>query len=606
MDGTSPAAPRASLVDRLLDWRTVLALGIVAMLPVPALLFAAGEDGPPPVGVGVGMPLALVTLVAGVLMLRERPRNAVGLTFTAWSLGLVLLGALIAMGADGAQPAGALLVFFGLFPALVLALHPEGRMPDRASRALFVPLAAMVVVAGAGVIAAAPVIPGGAVARFCQLTTCTNTLALTEDPALTAPATRVFLVLSMAVLAVAGWAACRHVTRVPPDERRSLLPVAAAGLAWAVVAAASAGVQAVTVFAGDIAWIQPVQTVLAALIPLGAIAGVAIRSRERADSLPRLLRAIDRASDPADAASGLAHALRDPRLVLLAEPPAAPPPPDVTGLAVCSPDGTLMGELRLDAAVYAAHAGDVRAILPALAMAIERDGLAQRIAGLDRDLGELRDQAAASREDERQAIARDLHDGVQQQLIALRFRLGALDSLLARDPEAARHALGDIAGEAELALAAIRDLGRGAGPAGLAELGLARALRAEAARLPVEVDIQVRGATALSPGIERSAYFICLEGLQNALKHGGPGGTVTIAVDADEHLMCFRIRSAGPGATAIRTGPVAVPRTIAQRVQAMDGDATAAVDDDGFHLVEGSLPITGSSAGAVERRGIRA
>ena len=583
---------------RLLDWRVVLVIGLLALAPAPALLFSADDLPVPAVGVGLGIPLALLALAAGVALLRESPLNGAGLVFAGWALALAGVSIAVGLGPTGFGVAAASLVFFGIFPASALALHPGGRMPDALTRRLFLPVIAMVAVAGAGVVAASPVVPGGGIARFCQFSQCANPVALTADGALTAPAARAFLALSLVMLALTAWAVTRQMLNAPPDRRQSMLPASLAGLAWAAVAATGAVVQMVTVFATSASWIQPLQTALAVLIPVGALIGVVMRARAREDALPRMLRAIEAAQSMADVHEDLRRITGVDLHVVIGAPAGHAPPGSVL-LPIRSRDGAVAGALRLDTDARAAHP-ELAAILPALGLAIERDAMAGRIASLDEGLAVMRRDAETGRAEEREAIARDLHDGVQQQLIALRFRLGALESMIHRDPDSARGVLDELAVESELAIAAIRDLGRGGAPAGLRAMGLREALRADVARLPIDVDLDIRGAEDLPPGIARTAYFICLEGIQNALKHRGPGASCRVEVACDRDTVRFRITTGGDGATAIRTGDVPVPRTIAQRAGTAHGHASAEVRPDGTHVVQGAIPREASGARAVE------
>jgi len=586
----------------LLDWRVILVVGLVALAPGPIVLFEAGDSLPvPTVAVGLGIPLALLTLVAGVALLRETPRNGAGLVFAGWSFGIAIITILVGLGRVGFDLAAALLVFFGLFPATALLLHPSGRLPDAITRRLFIPLGAAVAVAGAAVIAASPVLPGGAVARFCQYSACGNPLALTDDPSLTGPATRLFLALTIALLLLAAWGVVQQVHAASPADTRTVLPAAISGAAWVAMAIMGAAVQIPTVFASAAPWIQPTQTFLAALVPVGALLGVAMRARGRREVVPRILEATERAQAITDVERALRHAMNDPGIRVIPGAPRTAADPAYITVPLRSGDGAAVGALRVAPDTYRAHADDIQVVLPALALAMEREALAGRITNLDQALAGMREAAQQTRADERQAIARDLHDGVQQQLIALRFRLGALEALIDRDPDGARSTLDDLATEAEIALATIRDLGRGAGPAGLRDLGLEGALRADMARLPLAVHLDLRDVADLPASTQRAAYFICLEGVQNALKHRGPAARCDVRVACRGRVLVFDIVTHGAGATAIHPGEVPVPRTIAQRVASAGGTVAAEVDRDGSHLVTGAIPLAAPGSGERER-----
>src|SRR5262249_9662111 len=122
---------------------------------------------------------------------------------------------------------------------------------------------------------------------------------------------------------------------------------------------------------------------------------------------------------------------------------------------------------------------------------------------------------------DRQRIERDLHDGAQQQLIALAIDLGMAKEKLAIDPVAALPLVTKAHEEAKLALAEIRDLIRGVYPAILADRGLGAAISALAGRCPVPVTTAVELPGRLPEAVESTAYFLIAEALANVAKHSG-------------------------------------------------------------------------------------
>jgi signal transduction histidine kinase len=124
-----------------------------------------------------------------------------------------------------------------------------------------------------------------------------------------------------------------------------------------------------------------------------------------------------------------------------------------------------------------------------------------------------RTSAIAAADSARERVERDLHDGVQQRLLALAMGLSAPNA--ARDPEL----LPNSAEQVKLALAEIRELARGAYPAVLREAGLAAALQSLADHAPVPVTVLASDLDGLSEERQRTAYFVAAEGLANAIKH---------------------------------------------------------------------------------------
>ncbi|UQX05226.1 sensor domain-containing protein [Streptomyces sp. RerS4] len=128
-------------------------------------------------------------------------------------------------------------------------------------------------------------------------------------------------------------------------------------------------------------------------------------------------------------------------------------------------------------------------------------------------------------EAERRRIERDLHDGAQQQLVALGMTLGLAEMRLRTAPEAAGVAeavalIGRGRGEAKRALEQLRDLVRDIHPQVLTDHGLAAAVAEVALRhpVPVEVDLDV---PRLPERVEITAYFTVTEALANTAMHSG-------------------------------------------------------------------------------------
>ncbi|GAA3233304.1 sensor histidine kinase [Actinocorallia longicatena] len=122
-------------------------------------------------------------------------------------------------------------------------------------------------------------------------------------------------------------------------------------------------------------------------------------------------------------------------------------------------------------------------------------------------------------EAERRRIERDLHDGAQQQLLAVAMDIGRARSKLSSDPEAARELIEQAHSGARAAIAELRDLARGIYPAILTDRGLSPALSSLAARAPVPVEIIVDVAERPPAVVESIAYFTVAEALTNVAKY---------------------------------------------------------------------------------------
>jgi signal transduction histidine kinase len=179
------------------------------------------------------------------------------------------------------------------------------------------------------------------------------------------------------------------------------------------------------------------------------------------------------------------------------------------------------------------------------------NALAASVEELRRTNDELRASRArvvASGDAERRRIERDLHDGAQQHLVALAVKLRlAADSLADGDAADATVLLDEMRGDLTDTIAELRSLAHGIYPPLLASGGLAEALPAAAARAALPATVERCPLGRYPPEIETAVYFCCLEALQNAAKHAGPGATVRIEAEEGDGVLVFVIRDDGAG-----------------------------------------------------------
>ncbi len=177
--------------------------------------------------------------------------------------------------------------------------------------------------------------------------------------------------------------------------------------------------------------------------------------------------------------------------------------------------------------------------------------LRERLTQIEKQAEELRrsrQRLVGVQDEERRRIERDLHDGVQQQLVALAARLRRASMATPAD---ARRLLEQLAPEAEEAVFALQDLARGIFPSVLADRGLAAALRTQAARMPVAIRVEAEPSLAgrrFDRELEAALYFVALEATTNAHKHA-PGAAVTISLRGAENGRRFvlEVHDDGPG-----------------------------------------------------------
>jgi len=226
---------------------------------------------------------------------------------------------------------------------------------------------------------------------------------------------------------------------------------------------------------------------------------------------------------------------------------------------------------------------------------------AQLDSALQNTLDELRAQAEALRESrarivasgdaERRRLERNLHDGAQQNLVALAVSLRLTRDVIAEDPAAAAELLDQLAEDLKVTISELRDLAHGIYPPLLADSGLGKALEAAASRSPLAVAVSAAGTGRYSPDIEAAVYFCCLEALQNAAKHA-PGATVTIRLWEESGGLLFAVTDDGPGfdSRSARNGHGYI--NMADRLGAFGGAVRWQSEPGHGVSVQGSVPLT--------------
>lgn len=202
-----------------------------------------------------------------------------------------------------------------------------------------------------------------------------------------------------------------------------------------------------------------------------------------------------------------------------------------------------------------------------------------------------RDASVDIAESERKRIERDLHDGVQAQLVNLAMDLGMARQKLANEdaPDPALLALVERAhDDSKRAVAELRNLVRGIHPAVLTDRGLDAAVSALAARSPIPVDVHIALPSRPPATIESAAYFVIAESLANAAKYSGAS---LIRVDGrvvDGHLR-IEISDDGRGGADIEHGGGLAG--LAARLAAIEARLRVASPAGGPTTVLAELPL---------------
>ena len=215
-------------------------------------------------------------------------------------------------------------------------------------------------------------------------------------------------------------------------------------------------------------------------------------------------------------------------------------------------------------------------------------GLTAELRARLEDLQRSRERLVAAQDEERRRIERNLHDGAQQQLIALAVKSRLAQQLAERDPAKSAELLGDIQRDAEAALDDLRDLARGIYPPLLADQGLGAALEAQARKVSIPVTIDVIDDARYPQAIEAAVYFCCLEALNNVSKYADANRAI-VRIARDDSRLRFEVEDDGRGFDVGLTTHGTGLQGMADRLDALGG---------GFEIT--SAPGTGTTiAGTV-------
>jgi signal transduction histidine kinase len=184
-------------------------------------------------------------------------------------------------------------------------------------------------------------------------------------------------------------------------------------------------------------------------------------------------------------------------------------------------------------------------------------GLVLRNVALIEDLRASRQRLVAAADEARRRLERNLHDGAQQRLVALRITLGLARQVAGSSPQEADELLAQTEQEAQDALEELRDLARGIYPPLLADLGLAAALEAQARKAALPVTVEAPDLGRYTQDVEAAVYFCVLEALQNAAKYA-QAGQARVTLGHDGRALTFIVGDDGRGfdqaATPMGTG----------------------------------------------------
>lgn len=285
------------------------------------------------------------------------------------------------------------------------------------------------------------------------------------------------------------------------------------------------------------------------------------------------------------------------------QPHAAAPPEALTGLVPIRMNPDEVPAIPGDTSTFAYHRGET---LGALSITKSRGqtvtsadekvladvaaglGLLLRNIGLNAELAERAEQLRRSRrrlvaahDAERHRLERDLHDGAQQQVVALKVKLAIAKTLSEReDANNVGTTIAALVGDTQNVVDAMRSVAHGIYPPLLESEGLRAALGALARTASVPIDVQVTDLTRYDRPVEETLYFCILEVVNHAIDTGAT--QIAIALAAQSHDVTFIVTHDGTASDLI---------AVEDRIDASSGTITVNRDAQRV-IVSGQVPTT--------------
>jgi signal transduction histidine kinase len=551
--------------------------------------------------------VAGIPATVAVLQLRRRPDDRFARLLLAAAFVLSL--STLAVSGDAVPYSIGRTIGWAVEPALVYLLlaYPTGRLQTSADRAAFGAVAA---VAGLLYLPTALVVqhfPEPSPWAACGTSCPPNALALTgSEPAIVGDVVRpvrealtagLFLVVAV-MLAVRTW-------RAPPLGRWALAPVLAVAIVRTVTLAGYLALRRRGTLSPSGDALGTVFLFTLPLIALGFAAGLAGARLAAASALERLTRHGSVSADIEALRAELADALGDPSIRIAYRAPGEsdswvdetgwPVPPLVPTRSRAVTEVSASGR---DVAVehdelLLLEPGIVEgAATYALAVVENRRLVAEGEARL-RELEASRARILTVGDRARQRIERDLHDGAQQRLVAVRTVLALEGERVGEESPHLRAVLDELGDQVEQTIDEVRSIARGLYPSVLADHGLGEALRAAGQTAPIAVRVDAEGIGRYAPEIETTTYLACVEALQNALKHAHGASGVWISL-ADDGCLRFEVVDDGagfdPGAVASGSGLV----NLHDRATALGGVVSVQSAPGRGTRIAGSIPLARS------------
>jgi signal transduction histidine kinase len=559
-------------------------IGVAAVLAATGVvLLAAISEGleQPYLRAGLIVFVSLPYVVSGIVAWRRRPESSFGRLLIVAGFALALTTLQWASAAVPYTVGGLLdLVPAVIFPHVFLAF-PTGRLERRPERVL-ITVGYVAAVGGS----TAVLLLGGFDPR--------NLLAVVQQPGL-AESVQNAQLLTLSCVCLGGvvllFARRQEVGHLPLRPLALLVDSFALGLlAFAALLVAGIfglpGFEQLRLVTFGVLALAPIVFLLALLdarLARSGVAGLLVELR----------------SEPApDLRDALARALRDPSLTLAywlpkygrwagedGRPVEVPHRDPRRATTVIDRDGEHVAALLYDRSLEDEREL-VAAVSAAADFALENGRLQAELQARLKELHGSRARVLEAGQKERQRLERNLHDGAQQRLVALRLELAGLASQLRNDPDA-RTRVDRVSQEVAVSLDELRDLARGLHPAVLSGHGLAVAVESLTARAPVPVQLRMDIANRMPEAVEVAAYYVVSESLTNAGKHAR-ATCVTVDVAGEDGVLVVQVADDGIGGADTEKGTGL--RGLADRVEALDGRLRVWTPRGGGTRVRAEIP----------------
>jgi signal transduction histidine kinase len=483
----------------------------------------------------------------------------------------------------------------------LLLSFPSGRVTSSPARAA---MAATVVVAGLLYLPTALVVqhyPEPAPWSTCGIDCPPNAFAIGDTtPAFVADLVRPLReVLTVLIFLGVAFVLAQRTYRAGPLLRRMLVPVLAMAIfrGFALAAYDAARGSAPTPATLDaLGWVYVLSL---GLIALSFSFGMLWRGLYATTALQRLTLGLSPQTTPEALRAALADALEDPSLQIAYRLPdgldgwvsetatGVEPPREQQGrtLTEVSVNGRRIAAIDTDASL-AQHPALLQAAASYALMVLENGRLVHRLTSSIGELSASRARIVAVTDQARRRIERDVHDGAQQRLVALRIKLALESERLEHEAPQTAAELELLGAEVDETIDEVRAVAHGIYPSVLSDRGLVEALRAAARSTPVNCTVRDDGIGRHSQEIESAVYFACVGALANV---GREATRIMITLWADESLR-FEVRDDDPASRRPDRGQSWLDEPL-DRLAAVAGElAVEAVPGEGT-CVTGSVPL---------------